>query len=379
MIYVQHLLGVGHLQRSLLLAAELARQDFSVELVSGGKPHSSAVAKGVQIRQLAPVYSPDGSFTCLLNNDGVEIDANWRNQRKQQLLNCFAAFDPQVLITETFPFGRRMMRFELLPLLAAARASTNCIQVIASVRDILQPKSKAERIEETCELIEKYYAHVLVHGDTSIARLEDSFSAAARIDQKVSYSGYICADTSAVPPGSEGCDEVLVSAGSSATGFEILKASIAAKPLSSFRDLHWRILVSPAIDENRFEELKQLAGEGVCVERNRADFSELVKRARLSISQAGYNTMTDILSSDTPAVVIPYAEATEIEQTLRAQILQHHDRVAMLRQDELSAASLASTIDQAMRQFRPLQANLAGTANSATMIRQWHDEAMLER
>jgi predicted glycosyltransferase len=315
----------------------------------------------------------------VLFRSGVEIDANWRNQRKQQLLNCFAAFDPQVLITETFPFGRRMMRFELLPLLAAARASTNCIQVIASVRDILQPKSKVERIDETCELIEKYYAHVLVHGDVSIARLEESFSAAARIDQKVSYSGYICADTNAVPPGSEGCDEVLVSAGSSATGFEILEAAITAKSQSSLRDLHWRILVSPAIDENRFEELKQLAGEGVCIERNRADFSELVKRARLSISQAGYNTMTDVLSSDTPAVVIPYAEATEIEQTLRAQILQHHDRVIMLRQDELSATSIASAVDQAIRQFRPLQANLAGAVNSATMIRQWHDEAMLER
>lgn len=379
MIYVQHLLGVGHLQRSLLLAAELARQDFSVELVSGGKPHSSAVAKGVQFRQLAPVYSPDGSFTRLLNTDGVEIDNDWRDHRQQQLLNCFAAFDPQVLITETYPFGRRMMRFELLPLLAAAHASTNCLQVIASIRDILQPKAKAERIEETCELIEKYYAHVLVHGDASIARLEDSFSAAARIDQKVSYSGYICADADAEPPGKEGCDEVLVSAGSSATGFELLRTAITAKPMSSLRDLDWRILVSPAIDENRFKALKQLAGEGTSIERNRADFSELVKRARLSISQAGYNTMTDILSSNTPAVVIPYAEASEIEQTLRAKILQDHDRVVMLRPNELSAASLASAVDQAIKQFRPLQANLAGAVNSATMIRRWYDAAMVER
>jgi len=378
MIYVQHLLGVGHLQRSLQLAAELARHNFAVELVSGGKPQTLPIAKGVRLRQLSPVYSPDGSFTRMLDANDNDVDADWRSHRKQQLLDIFAAFDPQILITETFPFGRRMMRFELLPLLEAARASTNCFQVVASIRDILQPKSKVERDPETCELIEQYYDHVLVHGDQKIAGLADSFSGAARIDHKIFYSGYICATANVSPPGSEGSDEVLVSAGSSATGLDILKAAITAKPMSSLKDLHWRILVSPSIDESRFDELKRRAGDGISIERNRPDFSELVKCARLSISQAGYNTITDILSSSTPAVVIPYAEANELEQTLRAQILQRRGRLVMLKQNDLSAASLALAIDQAIRQYRPLEANLAGATNSATMISRWLDEAMAE-
>ena len=378
MIYVQHLLGVGHLQRSLQLACELARHDFTVDLVSGGKPQTLAVAKGVRLRQLPPVYSPDGSFSRLLDANDDEVDNDWRNQRKQQLLDIFASCAPQVLITETFPFGRRMMRFELVPLLEAARASADCIQVVASIRDILQPKSKAERNQETCELIEKYYHHVLVHGDQKIARLTDSFACAERIDHKIYYSGYICAATSLAPPGRDGSDEVLVSAGSSATGLDILKTAISAKSLSSLKDLHWRILVSPAIDESRFGELNRHAGEGISIERNRSDFSGLVKRARLSISQAGYNTITDLLNSTTPAVVIPYAEADEFEQTLRAQILQRRGRLVMLQQNELSAATLASAIDQASRRYRPLEANLAGATNSATMISRWLGEAMAE-
>ena len=67
------------------------------------------------------------------------------------------------------------MRFELLPLLEAARSSPDCLQVVASIRDILQPRSKPGRNQETCELIEKFYDHVLVHGDEEIARLADSF------------------------------------------------------------------------------------------------------------------------------------------------------------------------------------------------------------
>jgi len=379
MIYVQHLLGVGHLQRSLQLAAELARHDFEVNLVSGGRPQSLAVAQGVQFHQLPAVYSPDGSFSRLLDANHNEVDTAWRDNRKQHLLEIFISCAPQVLITETFPFGRRMMRFELLPLLEAARDSPDCLQVIASIRDILQPRSKPGRNQETCELIKKFYDHVLVHGDEEIAPLADSFAFAERIDHKVVYSGYICSDGGVSQSGSDGSDEVLVSAGGSATGLGILKTAIAAKPLSILKDLHWRVLVSPSIEEFQLDELKRLAGENISIERNRADFSELIKRARLSISQAGYNTITDILNSTTAAVVIPYAEVDEIEQTMRAQKLHRRGRLVMLPQDELSAATLAAAIEQTSRQNIPLKVNLAGTTTSATLISQWLREAMARR
>jgi predicted glycosyltransferase len=376
MIYVQHLLGVGHLQRSLLLAAELARRDFSVELVSGGRPQALTMPAGVQLHQLPPVYSPDGSFTRLLDQQGNAVDTELRERRKLQLLEIFACHTPQVLITETFPFGRRMMRFELIPLLQAARTSDICIQVIASVRDILQPKSRAGRNEEICDLVTEFYDHVLVHGDQKIAGLEESFPLADRISDKIYYSGYICTSRQTTAVAGNGSNEVLVSAGGSATGLDLLKAAIEAKPLSILKDLQWRILVSPSIDESHLEALRRLAGDGISIERNRPDFSELVKRARLSISQAGYNTITDVLNSTTAAVVIPYAEADEIEQTTRAQKLQRLGRLVMLHQNELSAANLASAIERADRQNPSLEVNLDGAGNSATIISQWLETAL---
>ncbi len=371
MIYVQHLLGIGHLQRSLYLATELARQNFQVELVSGGMPRELTFSESVKLRQLPPVYSPDGSFSRLLDASGKDIDDNWRARRKQKLLALFESFSPQILITETFPFGRRMMRFELIPLLEAARHSVDCVQVITSIRDVLQPKTKSGRNEEICELIDQYYDHVLVHGDQKLAPLADSFALAACIDDKVSYSGYICAPGHELAPAGEGVDEVLVSAGGSVTGLEILKTAIAAKPLSGLNKLHWRLLVSPSIDDSQFRTLQQIAGEGFKIERNRSDFSDLLKRARLSISQAGYNTVTDILNSDTAAVVIPYAEADEVEQTMRAQILQNRGRLVLLQQDDLAPAAMATAIAKADKQNSALEVNLAGGINSATMILEW--------
>ena len=375
MIYVQHLLGIGHLQRSVYLAGELVRKGFEVQLVSGGLPRRLPLDEAIQLRQLPPAYSPDGSFTRLLDANGNDVDSHWQDGRKRQLLELFASFAPQVLITETFPFGRRMMRFELIPLLEAAKNSVQCLQVIASIRDILQPKTKPGRDQEICELIDRYYDHVLVHGDEKIARLADSFRLAQRIDDKVAYSGYICTNNPVLPTARDGIDEVLVSAGGSATGFQILKTAIEARPLCRLGHLNWRILVSHSIADSMYEELQQLATEGVRVERNRPDFSELIKRARLSISQAGYNTITDVLNSDTAAVVIPYAEADELEQTMRAQKLQDSGRLIMLHQADLSANSLANAIDRSSELQTSLEVNLAGTSSSANLISRWLLEA----
>ena len=371
LIYVQHLLGVGHLQRAIHLSTALLQQGFRVDLVSGGMPGHFPAAQPLRVHQLTPLYSPDGSFSRLLDANGDDIDDHWRDQRKQQLLQIFDACAPQVLITETFPFGRRMLQFELLPLLRASRESGDCKLVIASIRDILQPRSKPGRNRETCDLIDAWYDHVLVHGDENIARLEDSFALSDRIEDKLFYSGYICAQESRSAPAGEGVNEVLVSAGGSATGLQILQTALRAKSLSALNHLHWRLLVSQAIPADDFNQLQAMAGDGVTVERNRPDFSELIKRAQLSISQAGYNTMTDLLNSDTAAVVIPYAEADEKEQSLRAQALQARGRVIALDQSGLAAASLAEAINAALAQRPELVVNLDGAANSATMISQW--------
>jgi len=377
LIYVQHLLGIGHLQRALQLAETLALHHFDVELVSGGLPHPLTAATDLTVHQLPPLYSPDGSFSQLLDAHGEAIDDHWREQRKQQLLKLFESFVPEVLITETFPFGRRMLRFELLPLLQASHNHRACRLVIASIRDILQPRTKPGRERETCEWIEAWYDHVLVHGDPEIAQLNQSFGSSDRIRDKVYYSGYLCKSSTQEVNGDEGRDEVLVSAGGSTTGLQILRTAIAAKPLSRFADRHWRLLVSPAIAESQFQDLRRLATAGISVERNRPDFSALIKRASLSISQAGYNTMTDVLSSNTASVVIPFAEDDELEQTLRAKALQSRGRVVALAQHDMSPNTLADAMSTAQASYTPLEVDLNGAENSASQIALWLDAARI--
>ena len=375
MIYVQHLLGVGHFRRAQQLANALAQRKLQVDLVSGGMPLSSPDIPGVNLHQLPPTYSADASFSRLLDANGADIDETWRENRRQQLLSLFDQLAPQVLITETFPFGRRMMRFELIPLLQRARESRDCLLIASSIRDILQPKTRPGRNREICELIEACYDRVLVHGDPALAALEDSFRDAHRIHHKLAYTGYI--RQAGVKPKTESSHsgDVLVSAGGSDTGLALLEAAIAARSQTRLSHRHWRILVSPAIDEAAFQRLRRQAEPDLTVERNRDDFSSLMQQASLSISQAGYNTITDILDSRAAAVVVPFTEENEIEQLLRARRLQDRGRLIMLESDQLSAASLAAAVDRALDLDTSFTVDLDGATNSAAMIEHWLEAA----
>jgi len=375
LIHVQHLLGIGHLQRALLLAEALGSHGMRAELVSGGMPPPMPIPAGVGFHQLAPARSPDAEFTRLVDADGHEVDDAWRVVRRRQLLDLFDKLSPRALITETFPFGRNLLRFELLPLLEAARRSQACMLVIASIRDILQPKTRPERIRATRDLLTRYYDRVLVHGDPSIAGLEYSFSEYEAIRDRVAYSGYISAAGPARSVERAADGEVLVSAGGSATGLAILETALAARPLTSLADRHWRIRVSPAIGADRFAALERAAGDNVIVERNRDDFSERMRHAALSVSQAGYNTVCDLLASRAAAVVVPFADVDEVEQTLRAERLQACGRLVMLAQSDLDAKSLAAAIERALTLETHLEADLDGARHSAELIAQWLEES----
>jgi len=372
MIYVQHLLGIGHFRRALFLAQALAVKGFEVDLVSGGMPVSNAKLPNIKLHQLPPLRSLDNSFTRLLDESGKPISDDYRQQRSNRLLELFDLISPDAVITETYPFGRRMMRFELLPLLNAIRQRSKPPLLIASIRDILQPKTKANREQEIVELVDGYYDRILVHGDESMATLADTFSLASELVQKTFYTGYICEPASDVTADNTGKNEVLVSGGGGVVSLQLLTTALEAKPLSRLHQKTWRLLAGFNIDENSFNQLRNQAGNGIIVERNRSDFQALLRQCTVSVSQAGYNTTMDILGSGAHAVMVPFADAGELEQTIRARLLQQHGRVIALDEKNLTANSLARAVNLASEMPKlSMKLKMDGANVSADLLQDW--------
>lgn len=372
-IYVQHLLGIGHLRRISFLAMAMAKHGFVVHLVSGGMPVPDLLTDNVTIHQLPPVRATNGLFNELVDDKDQPISSDWKDRRCKALLTLLIAIKPDVLITETFPFGRRMMRFELLPLLELAKQQSKPPIIISSIRDILQPKTKPQRNQEILDLINQFYNKVMVHGDSSVATLETTFPMAKQISKKISYTGYIVDPNR--PTEAESASKksaVLVSGGGGAASLALLQTAIKARPLSKLKNQLWHILVGHNINQATFDSLRQNADSGLIIERNRNDFYALLKDCEVSVSQAGYNTVMDILNTQAPAVVVPYSDAGELEQTIRAKLLQNKNRVTCIEEQQLNPKTLALAIDQTASKPRvESHYEMDGANRSAQLIRSW--------
>lgn len=374
-LYVQHLLGIGHLKRAVTLARAMVAAGLEVTLASGGLPvpalAADATRHGVRFVQLPPASAADLTFKSLMDGSGQRIDGEWKRMRAGALLAAWRAADSHVLVLELFPFGRGQMRFELLPLLEAADAAARRPAIVCSVRDVLGARKGARRQDEVRALVERYFDRVLVHGDPGVIAFDRSFPAADRIAGRIEYTGYVVEDAGPADGGA-GSGEVIVSAGGGAVGARLLAAAIRAKPLTVMRDRKWRVLAGNNLVHEDFQALAGLAEgtAGVELERSRPDFTTLLANSELSISQAGYNTLMEVIRAGARGVVVPFAGGQEIEQTLRARCFAERGLVELVEESVLSPETLAAAIDRAARKPRtpPGAIELAGAQRSAALI-----------
>jgi predicted glycosyltransferase len=345
LLWVQHLLGIGHLTRTATLAREMTRQGIEVVIASGGEPAPVIDVGAARLAQLPSVRAVDVFFKILHDADDKPIDDAWRDRRRDASLSLYEEVKPDVLVSELFPFGRRQFRFEMEPLLARAKADG--IPIVASVRDILVAPAKPERMAEMLERARTWYDLVLVHGDPDLVPFDRTFPHLAEIKDRVRYTGYVV-DEREGPLSNDGVDEILVSAGGGAVAEPLLRAAMAARPMTNAADMKWRFLVGHNLNDRVFADLASEVGPNIIVDRARRDFPTLLKRCRLSISQGGYNTVLETLAAGARAVIAPYAGGLETEQTLRAEALQARGALEVVSEDDLTPERLATAVNQAL-------------------------------
>ena len=369
-IHVQHLLGTGHVVRAAAIGKALAQRGVEVTLASGNAIPPTLDPAGLTIVELPPVRSPDARFNRLVTPDGQDIDEEWKNARVQATLEAYAANEFDLILTETYPFGRQKFAFELEPLLEKAKVQAKPPLIATSIRDILVRKKQLWKEEKMADDACAFYDRILVHSDPEFIQLEDSFPFADRVAQLVRYTGYVGGASRPKARSGDGEDEVIVSCGGGAVAESLLSAALEARPLSRrAEDATWRVLIGHDVSEDAFAIYAKSAGNGLVVERARRDFPELLKRARLSVSQAGYNTVLDILIAGVPAVFVPFAQESETEQTQRAEALATHGRAVVTSEAGLTPERLAAAVDDALALPRKdTQVRLGGADCSAELL-----------
>lgn len=369
LFYVQHLMGVGHVFRAMRIVKALTAAGMEVELVYGGEPIPNFRDNGARVHFLPPVRAVGEAFNKLEDPSGNPLTDDYKNRRREMLLGILSQARPDVVITEAFPFGRRQMRFELLPLLEAARKMEPRPTIISSVRDILQETGKIEKDRDTIGYIRSLFDHVLVHGDSRLVRLERTFPLAYEIADKVLYTGIVAPEEAPAAMSGETYD-VVVSVGGGALGRKLVMAAAAAKELSILRDARWCIVTGLRFSEEDRTELLRLVSGDVVLRDFLPDLPSVLARARLSISRAGYNTVADACMAGCRAIVVPLSDGIETEQIRRAEILAANGLAETLSHEKETPEEIAAAITRVMARPAPdrWRIDLDGAENTARII-----------
>ncbi|KAB0269746.1 glycosyltransferase [Microvirga brassicacearum] len=355
LILVTHLLGAGHLTRATALARAFAQAGHSTTLVSGGMRTSVAMPDDVIFVQLPPVQTRGTNFSALLDDGGRPVTPAFLAERCDYLLETVNRVRPDILITELFPFGRRVLADEFLAVLREAHLMRPRPLVLSSIRDILVAPTKPERVTQAVSRIDEFYDAVLVHGDPAVAPLDMSWPVDDRLRPLLRYTGYV--DEAAVTTPQARRAGIIVSGGSSAASLPLYRSALAAAQIVTRTS--WRVLVGRGIADEDFRALQRAAPGHVTVERARPDFRQLLAGADVSISQAGYNTSVDILRSGVRAILVPFEAGHETEQRQRAECLQQAGLAQVLPEDRLDARSLADAVTSQLEKQLPPSHSIA--------------------
>ena len=95
---------------------------------------------------------------------------------------------------------------------------------------------------------------------------------------------------------------------------------VEAAALLRHEGLRIRVIAGPFLPPEAWRSLRRARPRAVRVELRRSvpDLRAELDAAAASVSQCGYNTALDLLVSGVPALVVPFAEPGEDEQTRRA-------------------------------------------------------------
>lgn len=366
LFYCQHLLGIGHLTRSLAICEALV-EDFEVHFLQGGPDVGKTLKKDSFHHHFLPALLMRETDSSLYDPNGVKNPEAIFSERQKQIQELIHHTSFDAVITELFPFGRNKFKSEVLELIALARVRNSKVHVSCSIRDILvEKKDSVEREQKMVRLAQENYDTVFVHSDPQILRFEETFSQAHSLQEKLCYTGFVT-ETPKSKIASERRPEILISMGGGVVGDEMVHAVLEIMP--HLPEYLFRVAPGPYASTALKQTLEQKAAQSsqLRVEPFLHNFEEELSQVALSISLAGYNTMMNILNTKTPALVYPYM--ANIEQNLRATRMADKGLLTVIYDKDLTPQTLLPLVrKQLSHQWPSFEVGLKGSEVTSKIL-----------
>lgn len=364
LFHVNHLWGVGHFTRTAAIANALVAAGGEATILSGNTPVFGRLEDAVRLVALPAIQAKDTTYARLVTARGWPVSEDQWARRAATIAETLEVAAPDVLVTETFPFGRRKLAREIVPLIEAARAKG--AKIVASLRDVPTPPTDTKRLAECADRLRTLYDAVLIHGDPTVTALNEIWP--GEIPVPTHLTGYVA--TAAAPK--QDRRGVVVSAGGGGDAAPLLRAALAAWQAGLLADQPWTFVTGQHAPEGLHDALTAAAPRNLGAEilQNAPDLPARIASARLSISRGGYNTVAETIAAGTRSVVVPFAPDGEPEQAIRAKLFAARGLLTHLPETQLTPETLTTAGQTALASPAPAPdaISLDGARDSARRL-----------
>ena len=348
-LYSPGIVGLGHMRRHLLIAQALANSPLELVLLLIAEARQAGafpMTRGLDCLVLpALCREADGQihprYLDVPTADAVAL-------RSKTICAALEAFEPDVLVVDKLARGA-LGELDLTLRSLRHRGQTRCV---LGLRDVLDEPEAVERDwtrRSEQQVIRDYFHAVWVYGDPSVYDPAVEYRLPEDITCKLRYSGYLdqrlrlkFADAAFDPLKAldlpAGNRIVLCLVGGGQDGAKLAEAFAAAQLPPNAIGI---VVTGPFMPQEVQDHLRR--GAAADPQRRVLDFvpepAVLVDRADQIIAMGGYNTVSEVLSFEKHALIVPRVRPSR-EQWIRARRLAALGLIDMLEPHELSPAAL---------------------------------------
>lgn len=360
-MYSHDSVGLGHTRRNRAIAFALAKalpEPVQGILIAGHRHATSFDLPDGWDWLVLPGFtrSSDGYGARHLDMGPQEL----AEIRSRTITATLEALRPDLLIVDRHPFG---VYGELLPALELLR-ETPC-RTVLGLREVLDTPSVVAREWQAVgggARVAHYYDSTWIYGDQQVHDPVASGEVPADIADKAVFTGYLAPHPSsaAVPAALPEKPCFLTTVGGGSDGGRLALAAAQATVPPGHRHL---IVTGPQMPDPDVERLHRSANTvTTTVVRFLPGLTELIGHTEGVICMGGYNSITEVLATDTPALVVP-RDARRAEQKIRARAVEQAGGIDMISPHEVTSADLSAWMHEAVyRKVSRSHINLDGLA-----------------
>jgi predicted glycosyltransferase len=223
---------------------------------------------------------------------------------------------------------------------------------VLGVRDILDEPDRTRRVlaaNGSFEAIDEFYDQVWIYGSKEIFDTVKEYAFPESIRRKTFYCGYLKRPTVAAGR-KEGPPRVLITTGGGGDGSDIIEAYLTGlSTLPRNVALRTTVIFGPQMPEVRRAELLQHFDYLADVEflDFEADITNRYAESDVVVSQAGYNTVCELLSFSRRAILVPRSKPVR-EQLIRARLMAQRGFFECIEPQDLTPKILISKVLKAL-------------------------------